>query len=395
MQEQTYAIASSRDFRAGTQEQPYTALTGHPYLEYQACALGIFNRIGSGRVVSIVDFFTRDLSKNNSTARSLFSLVPVSAWVLGTDKESQAGGYLSEFNSDNSNLPSQVDLWEDVESVTAGGTLRRISNLPFYLDTRALQYMCMFGYGAHSSPFNLANLFKSADDNNVRPITVREGEGLAVIPEGGLVQFTMKYQCGFWFRDTSNNQCYFGSLSITPEGGRVSALFTNASGSGKTYEVYNVEMAEVGTDNFLDQYSLEQIEYLNPNSGVLSDIYKHDSNNEDLTGKIDYRRDCSTTIAGMSQGAIIATPRMWRTNVLSQSAAPYLSGSMSLPIGAMNQNLFNVRNEKSIITLREGEGIGIFRRNMGSRGKAGIFIRFTVRNTKMGYAKSRVVNQNV
>jgi hypothetical protein len=65
---------------------------------------------------------------------------------------------------------------------------------------------------------------------------------------------------------------------------------------------------------------------------------------------------------------------------------------MPLVLGAMNQNLFNVRNTNSNIVLREGEGIGFFKRNLTARGRAGIFIRFTVRNAEKGYSRSRVVN---
>jgi len=382
MAEQTYAIASLRDFRPGAQEIPFNNVAGHPYLQDQGAALAIFNRTGSGRIVKITDWFIKDMSTPNSIAASRFLVQLVTGWTLGGAEWKYE---TTKWDSNNADLPSQVNCWEDVQAVTGGITLRTVLNLPLYNETRALSEMCSLLHADKDSGLNNSSIFRAFNvTGGVQPIIVREGQGVCITPDGGLVQQTIKYALNFFFRDAATGQCYMCNCNITPDGERTAFLFTNEAGSGKTYEVYNVELAETGNDTFLGCFSLEKIESLDPDSGLISDLYSHDSANESLSGLVDYRRDCNVTIYGLSKGAIMARPILGRDYQTSQGGAPYLNGSMPLAFGARNANFGDLRKPSSAIVLREGEGAAIFKRHMNGIGKSSLFIRFTVENAATG-----------
>ncbi len=404
MSKDTYTVSASRDERPGNPEMPITSMAGWPYLRGQCAALGIFNRYGSGKILTIVDFFVKDVSTPNAaTAVSNFLVQKVSAWTIGNTnaEKTVADGYVHKFDTNNSDLPSQVKFYEDVESVTlaGGGYIRRIRQMPFFNATRALSDLVFMGHADKDSGFNTASIFRRFNvGGDVQPMIVREGEGICINMENSYVYLTMKYWLNIFIRDTSNGQCYGVNCAITPDGGRVPFLFVNESGSGKTYQVFNIEMAEIGDDAQINLYSIEKIETLDYNTGGSADVVYHDSANGSLTNKIECRRDCNVTTFGESQGVMMARPLMirdWQTNM---GGAPYLSGTMSLNLGSRNPNFLNLRNVNSEIRLREGEGVAMFKRTVSGIGKALITVRFTVENATEApaggntYSRSRLVN---
>lgn len=403
MSKETYTINASRDERPGTPEQIYTAIVGvHPYLQYQCAQLALFNRYGSGKKITITDLFVKDMSTPNSTSNNArFLLQKVSAWVLGgAEEKDEDSGHLMKMDSSNADLPAEVKVYEDVQSVTlAEGPMRRIPNLPFQNVTRALGDLVFMGHADKDSPFNSAQLFRRFNVNgDVQPLIIREGEGLCITPENGYIYLTVKYWVNIFIRDVSSGECYVYNVAASPDGGRTSMLFVNGTGSGKTYQVFGVEMAETGDDLAVNIFSLEKIESLDVNTGRETLPIAHDSANGSLTGVVDCRMDCDVTIYGNKHGAIIIRPIYIRDIQTNTGGAPYLSGTMNLSLGARNPNFLNIRNCNSEIVLREGEGVAMFKRTSSQIGKASVAIRFTVENaveTPAGgntYSRSRLVN---
>ena len=400
MPKDTYTINAARDERPGTPEIPSNVITGWPYHQDQCAALALFNRTGSGKKVTITDFFVKDISTPNSTTANANLLIQrVSAWTIGGGEEkTSANGYVHKFDSNNADLPSQVKFYEDVQSVTlSDNILRRTMNLPRYNSTRALSEMCSMLHADKDSGLNHASLIRSFNvGGDIQPIVIREGEGICMTPLSGYIYLTIKYWINIFIRDTSTGECYGCNSAITPDGGRTSFLFVNESGSGKTYQVFNIELAEIGDDTPINLYSLEKIESLDNESGEHIEAVPHDSINPSLTGIIDCHRDCNVTIYGNKHGSIMSRPIFIRDFQTNQGGAPYLSGSMTLPFGARNPNFLNIRNQNSDIILREGEGVAMFKRTVSGIGKAAISIRFTVEDAVVSgsntYSKSRVVN---
>ena len=402
MEQPTYMINAARDERPGNPDIPLNDIAGWPYLQNQCAALGMFNRTGSGKIIRITDFFVKDVSTPNSTtANATITVQKVSAWTIGNERaeKTAADGYVHKFDSNNADLPSQVKFYEDVQSVTLAGDgyIRRILQIPLCNTTRALSDLVFLGHADRDSAFNTSALYKSMNiGGDIQAMIVREGEGLAIKMVNDLVYLTMKYWLNIFIRDTATGACYGVNCAITPDGGRTPFLFVNDTGSGKTYQVYSIELAEIGDDIQNNIYTLEKIESLDTNTGELITPITHDSANPSLSGLIDCRMDCNVTLFGLTQGAVVARTLFAKDIQTNQGGAPYASGSMPLVIGARRANLFNLRNVNSEITLREGEGVGMFKRTISGIGKASITLRFTVEpavatgsNT---YSRGRVVN---
>jgi hypothetical protein len=401
MAKDTFTINAARDERPGTVEIPYNAIAGWPYHQDQCAAMAVFNRTGSGKILTIVDFFVKDVSTPNSTTANANLIVQrISARTLGgAEEKTAADGYVCKFDSNNADLPSQVKFYEDVQSVTlSDNPLRWTMNFPLYNETRALAEMCSYLHGDKDSGLNNAELIRFLGvTGDVQPIIIREGEGICITPVNGLIYLTIKYWLNVFIRDASTGECYSCNFPMTPDGGRTSMIFVNDSGSGKVYQVFRVEIAEIGNDIPINLYSLEKIEGLDHESGDIILATPHDSLNGSLTNKIDCQRDCNVTIYGNKHGSLMSRPifiRDWQTN---QGGAPYASGTMNLSLGARNANFLNIRNQNSEIILREGEGVAMFKRTVSGIGKAAITLRFTVEDAVPAaggntYSRSRVVN---
>lgn len=402
MAKDTYTISAARDERPGTPEMTLPAVTSGSINQFQCAALAIRNRYGSGKKVTITDFFVKDVSTPNSTTSNANFLVQtVSAWTIGNEyaEKTVVDGYVHKFDSGNADLPSQVKFYEDVQAVTASALpFRRIRQMPMYNETRALSDLVYMGHADKDSGLNTASIFRRFNvGGDVTPIIVRAGEGLALTMENNYVYLTVKYWLNFFIRDLSSGECYGCNCAITPDGGRIPFLFINDTGSGHTYQVFNIELAEIGNDIQVNLFSLERIESLDESTGEdVTDIIPHDSANGSLSGLVDCRRDVSVTLFGDKFGAPVVKPiliRDWQTN---QGGAPYLSGTMSLNFGARNPNFLNIRNQNSDIILNPGEGVAMFKRTVSEIGKTSIMIRFTVESAVAGgsntYSRTRVVN---
>jgi len=388
MAKQTYTVNSSADNYAGTMEQPLTIATAWPYHLNQYAPLALLNKAGSGKIVTIVDMFIKDVSTPNSTtANAKFQFDRVSAWVLGGAEEKAVANYhVNKFDSNNSDLPTQVQFFEDVESVTQAATpIRQIPNLPFYNPIRALSEMCSLLHADRASGLNMASMYCAFVNNTqVQPIIIREGEGFCMTPVSGYIYLTIKYYLNFFIRDLATGQCYGCNVALTPDGGRTSFLFVNGTGSGKSYQIYNIELGEIGSDEAVNLFSLEKIESITPGLCTPVTAMPHDSANASLSGLVDIATNCNVTIKGYSDGAIISRNiliRDWQTN---QGGAPYKSGTMLLPLGARSPNFLGIRNANSDIKLREGEGVAVFKRTSSGIGKVAITLRFTVEDATSG-----------
>ncbi len=392
----TYTVNGTNDTCTGTMEQPLTVATAWPYHADQYAPMALMNKAGSGKIVTIVDLFIKDMSTPNSTtANSKFTFQKVSAWTVGGGEEKTPANYhVHKFDRNNAYLPAQVQFFEDAQSVTLiGAPIRHIPNLPYYNPTRALAEMCSLLHAGKDSGLNMASmLYAKASNTQVQPITIREGEGFCMTPVNGYIYLTIRYYLNFFIRDISNGACYGCNLALSPDGGRTSFLFVNGSGSGKTYEIYNIELSEIGSDEGINVFSMEKIEAIIPNTGTQFLPMPHDSANSSLSGLVDVYCDCNVTIKGYSDGAIMSRDILIRDPQTNQGSAPYGSGTMSLPFGARNTNFLGIRNSNSDIKLREGEGVAVFKRTSSGIGKVAVTLRFTIEDTSSGEVVAGATN---
>jgi hypothetical protein len=386
----SYTISSGRDFRPGITEAPYTAVAGHPDMTDLCAALALFNRKGSGRKVTVHEIFFRDLSAPNTTAITNLDFTRITAYTGGENILTP-----QKHDSNNDNLPSQVVAVEDAATITS--TIiehRRIVNLPFYSASQTtLNRPGTLTPGATKEGLSPSNFlyFNFSKASAVQGIILREGEGFAIAPKSNLVYQTVRYKAIIKFRKVSNNHCYSISEMITTQGNAVPIVLFNGSGSGVVLEIYQVDLIEVGVNTVPYLFSVEKIEGINTNSEFDDSVIASlDTNNESLSGKIDYKLEVPVTKAGYKSGAIMAQPilkRDWQTTIGCGLPSPNANW------GAMNASFLMLHNELSEIIIHEGEGIAIFKRVPSSIGKSSIKITFSVDPIMSPtYARSRVVN---
>ena len=386
----SYTISSGRDFRPGITEPPYTAVAGHPDMTDLCAAIGLFNRAGSGRKVTVHEIFFRDLSSPNTVNVTNIDFRRITAYTGGENILTP-----QKLDTNNSNLPSQIVAVEDAATVT--GTpieYRRIVNIPFYSASQTtLNRPGTLTPGDTKNNLSPANFlyFNFATASAVQGIILREGEGFAIAPKSNLVYQTIRYKAIIKFRNPANGHCYTLSEMITTGGDAVPIVLFNGSGSGILLEIYHVDLIEVGVNTFPYMFSVERIEVMNNGSQFENSIIASlDQNNESLTGLVDYKLEVPVTKAGYKSGAMMAQPilkRDWQTSRGPGMASPNAS------FEAMNASFLMVHNPLSEIILHEGEGIAVFKRVPSSIGKSSIKITFSVDPVMSPtYARSRVVN---
>jgi hypothetical protein len=386
----SYTISSGKDFRPGITDPPYTAVAGHPNLTDLCAAIGLFNRSGSGRKVTVHEIFFRDLSAPNTANITNLDFKRITGYT---------GGEFSitpqKHDTNNDNLPAEVVCVEDAATITS--TIiehRTIVNIPFYSESQSvLNRPGTLTPGNTRDSLSPANMlyFNFQNASDVQGIILREGEGFAIAPKSNLVYQTVRYKAIIKFRKTSNSHCYSISEMFTTQGDAVPIVLFNGSGSGVILEVYQVDLLEVGVNTVPYLFSVERIEGMDNGSGFEDSIMASlDPNNESLSGKVDYKVEVPVTKAGYKAGALMSQPilkRDWQTSIGCGQASPNANFS------SLNASFLMPHNDCSEIVLHEGEGIAIFKRVPSSIGKSSIKITFSVDPILSAtYARSRVVN---
>jgi hypothetical protein len=371
----SYIISSGRDFRPGLTEPPYTAVAGHPDMTNLCAAIGLFNRAGSGRKVTVHEVFFRDLSSPNSTTLTNIDFKRITAYTGGENILIP-----QKMDSNNDDLPSQIIAVEDADSVTSSVIeYRRLVNLPFYSASQTtLNRPGTLTPGNTRENLSPANFlyFNFQRASAVQGIILREGEGFAIAPKSNLVYQTIRYKVIVKFRKVSNNHCYTFSEMITTGADAVPFVLFNGSGSGVVLEIYHVDLIEVGVNTVPYLFSVERIEGIDAHSGFEDSVIASlDPNNESLSGLVDYKLEVPVTKAGYKSGALMSQPilkRDWQTTIGCAMPSPNAS------FGSMNASFLIPHNDLSEIVLHEGEGIAVFKRVPSSIGKSSIKITFSV-----------------
>lgn len=365
----TYSISSSRDWRPAMVEQPFTAVAGHPYLQNHTASLALFNRADSNRIVRIKRIAVRDTGMTTVSGISLFQVQRITAYVGGQDV-----GY-TKLDSNNANLPSQIVALEDLESVTVSSSsvIRRGLNVPEFNIIRALSPLCSAVLGERRTGMSNANTYINHNNTAVQNFILREGEGIALTPVANAVSYTMKFLVNIMY--IVAGETYITTVNITTEPRPNFVLFNN-TGSGEVVEVVSIEIAENGTDEFPNLFTVEPIDYLDTDTAEpINDSIALDSTNESLTGLVDITAFARVHMKGYNSGAIM------QRNILRRFAGTNSIAAPNVSLGAINfssRRLDEDKNEMSDIVLNPGEGIGLFKRNGSGIGKLGVAIIFTV-----------------
>jgi hypothetical protein len=162
-------------------------------------------------------------------------------------------------DTDAADLPAQVKLYENPDSVTVTSTIRRfgdcISSMTILKATMGLQAM-MRAPGVCDSNDHSGrtceghNVWHVDGDTDTEPLVLNEGEGFALVRrEFGLPQ---AFHFGVTIRVVGTNRTYKyrdGDTGSVLEKGLASIALINGSGSGVTLQVMIVSLPDMGEEN--------------------------------------------------------------------------------------------------------------------------------------------------
>lgn len=355
------------------QEQPPTAIAGHPYFELPV-VLGVFNKQGSGKRVRLRLFNTRSMT----TAQSLTAMVNIQRITAASQPSFGADPVQPlKIDSANANLPSQVECLYAPRTVTVASNsqYRRVMVQPQQNFARVLGTFIAQGQGDSRSG-NDSGEFYAGRDADTQLIVLREGEGIALDYVGTNAMAIHAFSVTLVVRNASTGATYRFNQVVEPRIADLGAVLSlmNGSGSGVVLEVKRIQIREVGTDEE-PQVAYERIEYLDAGANQ-PDLAAHDSATP-LDSNIIVRRNAYAIRAGFGSGALISVPMMRRVQL---TEAPWFAGAAGLG-GLVRRGPFvpDFRfNDDSAIVLEEGQGIGLRKINPSAKCSHEVQLMFEV-----------------
>lgn len=365
---ETFTLQKLSEGMEWSQEMSPTVMVAeHPYLDHIA-ALAVFNRTGSGQVVKIKEICINPASTITTTALSNMIVQRITALTGGEAVTP------TKLDSNNAALPSQVSIVKYPATVTlSGNPLLRVACFSTFNVTRVLSVLASAS-GSHSNigPGQLLR-WGDATTAETQKVTLREGQGISIGPSGTTTGIPIEYIVSFWLRNQSSGACYqVYERLFTTDTHQLSLL--NGSGSGVILEVFNIELIEAGTDD-MASFTIEGIDQADLSSGDSVTPVSHDSTNT-LPADILCIRNARVKSGGYNEGVKIAQASRRRVGLVAKGTLTVATP----PLSIRKNQLWNA-NEGYEMVLREGKGIGIFKRTTGGIGRFDIAITFTIGST--------------
>lgn len=364
---ETFTLQKLSEGMEWSQEMsPVVMVAEHPYLDHIA-ALAVFNVTGSGKVVKIKEVCINPVSSINIASTILGGAIVQKITAL-TGGETVAP---TKLDSNNATLPAQVSTVKYPSATTlTGSPILRVALFPTFNVTRVLSAMASAS-GSHSriGPGQLLR-WGDATTSQTQKITLREGEGIVLGMNGGNNALPIEYNVALWIRNQSSGACYqIRERVFSSELGMLAVL--NGSGSGVILEIFNIELIEAGTDD-MASFTVEGIDLADISNGENVTPVSHDSTNT-LPADIRCIRNAHVKSAGFNEGVKIAIPQRRRVAMVT-----YQQGGVATPpVSILKNPLFRAQEGYEMV-LREGKGIGIFKRTTGGVGRFDIAITFTI-----------------
>jgi hypothetical protein len=217
----------------------------------------VFNNSIKGKTVHITEIRTVPRAINPDTTNPLGN-----QGIASLDRISAASGgtELAPYKHDTSSadLPSQVKLLENPDSVTVASTLRRFGDcISSYTITKSISFQAMLrapgicDVNDHSGRTGEShNIWHVDGDSDTEPLVLREGEGFAIVRrEFGLPQ---ALHFGVTIRNASTGATYKWSdedVGSALEKGMASIALINGTGSGVVLQVMIVSFPDLGEEN--------------------------------------------------------------------------------------------------------------------------------------------------
>jgi len=385
MAKQTYWIQSERNMTY-CPDIPLTAVAGHPYQTELTAGLALFNRVGSNRIVKIVDVGINHYSRSSDKFNAL---TEPNTWFGRITTNTVGEGILTPVKHDSASasLPTQVVCSEAVypSSNYFPSPMRRLRQTPLLLSSLALSAWLQKGDGMQ----NMAgSLFHDQVTSELQRMTIREGEGFAIVcsaPSGVDLDVANIYDLVITFKVGSATYTIYsdkGAVSPTDSTTHAFAMqIWNGAGSGVLVEIISVHYMDCGESipnagAVVEATHVETISYMDADNHEEATFVSRDSTNESLTGKVDYGTNARVHLMGNKCGSLIQR-NILRRFVMSGDTMRVNTAPLGnfLPFGGREGDFIGTE-----IVLREGEGIAIFDRNTTMIGRRRRYIQFTVEN---------------
>lgn len=350
----------------------------------------VFNAAAPGKTVHITEIRTvprpRNPNATNPTGnQGIMSLDRISAVSGGTELAP------AKHDTASADLPSQVKLYENPDSVTVTSTIRRFGDcISSYTITKAISFQAMIrapnvvDANDHSGrTCESHNIWHVDGDSDTEPLVLREGEGFALVRrEFGLPQ---AMHLGVTVRNMSTGATYKwsdGDVGSALMKGMASIALMNGSGSGVVLQVMIVSLPDLGEENIPSYRIVRVAGAVNTEwPGRSATVVAHDTENS-LTDVVALRGPTtllpSAAANGMQidyhnyQNTPITTVMQQRADCFRRwlGAGPYITetGAVTLNADVLSRSEYEVwpgdrrgagGNADTEIILHPGQGIAV------------------------------------
>ena len=254
----------------------------------------VFNN-SSAKTVSICEIRTMPRPINPDVTNPLgnqgiISLDRISAVSGGTEVTAD------KHDTDAADLPSQVKFYENPDSVTITGTIRRFGDcISSYTITKSISFQAMMrapgvcDANDHTGRITEGhNVWHVDGDSDTEPLVLNPGEGFCLTRrEFGMPQ---AFHFGVTVRVLGTSRTYKyrdGDVGSSLEKGMASIAFINGTGSGVVLQVMIVSLPDLGEEN-IPTYRVVRVAAGIQEGGSTAPVYAHDTANT-LTDVAAYR----------------------------------------------------------------------------------------------------------
>lgn len=287
-------------------------------------------------------------------------------------------------------LPSQVKLWENPDSVTVTSTLRRFGDcISSMTILKSISFQAMMrapgicdGNDHSGRTCEGHNVWHVDGDTDTEPLVLREGEGFCLTRrEFGLPQ---AFHFGVTVRVVGTSRTYKyrdGDVGSSLEKGLASIALINGTGSGVTLQVMIVSLPDMGEEN-IPAYRVVRVANAQFHPDKVGDsvtVIAHDTANT-LTDIAAYRGPMRLKPAAINNGvyvnyvdyqtipATVAEQQRYDCFRRWLGAGPYISetGTVTLSADMLSRSEFEIwpgdrrgAVSECEIVLRQGQGIAV------------------------------------
>jgi hypothetical protein len=336
-----------------------------PYIE-QGAHLAIMNNYGSDSVVYVKDIQINERIGLSTTALTNLNVQFISAHT------GEVTITPNKYDSNYANLPSQVVIYRNPNSVsTTGAILRRDLSIGGLNAATAL--LGMFGTngsGISNTSFN--HSYQCFDSGN-QPYTLREGQGLAIMtslisPMNYPLEVVINFHDGtnyYSVNEVINVQCATELFSML-----------NGSGSGVVLYVTRIQMRLIKQADIMRMFTIRTC--VNACCGDLITPLSADSSNTALDSLVNVRGNCIVTLAS-ADAKIGVNKNAGGSMPVRRIIKPSFGKGVDLANGILQVLALQNRDFVGEIVLREGEGLCVIQdQSASSFGQYSINVIFTV-----------------